>query len=240
MRKSTPFWLSLVLTVCLSGLTACGNADKDYDLSGESGDAESTTSDVSSNPTAEVAASSSGTSSGTSTANPLGRMWTVAEILSEDRTGGSGGEPLCGGEGGFRRCLCPENVPSAIRYRPAVAECNGNAAAILYDQYVDAFSVVVRDTQNRDRWPAAGSGFGGCSASVADSDSPPNSCSAFKVQDKFKIGDGTAMVHCFGASGYSELFADAARLTVKLEDVPNASSDPLERFCLRSGDLPLN
>ena len=144
---------------------------------------------------------------------PQGRVWTTAEILAEPRTGGFGGTPLCGGEFGFKRCTCPENVRSSIRYRPAVLECNGNAAAILYDEYTAIFSVVVRDTQNRDRWPAAGSGFGGCNFSLANSDAPPNSCSAFKVQDKFPIGNGTAVVHCFGASGYSDIFSDAARIT---------------------------
>lgn len=90
----------------------------------------------------------------------LGRIWTVAEILAEPATGGAGGSPSCGGEFGFRRCICPEEVPSYVRYRPAVLECNGNAAAILSGRLNNAFSVVVRDTQNRDRWPAAGSGFG--------------------------------------------------------------------------------
>lgn len=168
------------------------------------------------------------------------KVWTVAEILSEPVVGGDGGTPVCGGEFGFKRCLCADDVPSYVRYRPAVAECNGAAAAILSGRMLDAFSIVVRDTQNRDRWPAAGSLFGGCSAQLANSVSPPNRCSAFKVQKKFEIGGGSAKVHCFGASGYSDIFADAVRLTVKLSDDPSSSSDTIERYCLRANDEPLN
>jgi len=182
--------------------------------------------------------SSDSSESAVDDASSTNRVWTVDEILGEPRQGGNGGVPTCGGEGGFKRCLCPQNVYSSVRYRPAVAECNGNAAAIFFDNYREIFSVVVRDSQNRDRWPA--SGFNGCSASLADSDSPPNYCSAFKVQDKFEIGAGIATVHCFGASGYSELFTDVTRLTIKLADDPNSSDDPLDRLCLYAPDLPLN
>jgi hypothetical protein len=180
------------------------------------------------------------TSSPTPSPSPSGRVWTISEILLEPRRGGFGGTASCGGEFGFRRCVCAEQVPSSVRYRPAVAECNGNAAAILDGEYLDAFSIVVRDTQNRDRWPAAGSGFGGCSESVASAESPPNSCSAFKVQDKFEIANGTAKVYCFGASGYSDLFSDVVRVTIKLSDNPFSNDDDIDRLCLISGDKPLN
>ena len=169
-----------------------------------------------------------------------GKVWTVDEILAEPEVGGAGGAPLCGGELGFKRCTCAPDVPSTVRYRPAVEECGGNAAAILSGGLLDAFSIVVRDTQNRDRWPAAGSGFGGCSADLADSDSPPNRCSAFKVQSRFKIGGGVAEMHCFGASGYSDIFADAARMTVKLSDDPFSNNDDIERYCLAGPTVPLN
>ncbi len=170
---------------------------------------------------------------------PAGRVWTLAEIIAEPRSGGSGGEARCGGEFGFRRCICPSQVPSAIRYRPAVAECNGNAAVITYDNYEDIFSVVVRDTQNRDRWPV--SGFNGCSLELSSSEDPPKACSAFKVQDAFPLMEGGgARVHCLGASGYSELFSDVVRMTVKLSDDPFSNDDDIERFCLISGDEPLN
>ncbi len=173
-------------------------------------------------------------------ATPLGRQWTVAEILAEPAIGGAGGAATCGGEFGFRRCICPENVPSYVRYRPAVVECNGNAAAILNGRLNNIFSVVVRDTQNRDRWPEAGSGFGGCTFEQANAEDPPKSCSAFKIQSRFEIGDGTTEVHCFGASGYSDIFADASRLTVKITDDPFSNDDDIERYCLVAGNLPLN
>jgi len=84
------------------------------------------------------------------------------------------------------------------------------------------------------------SGFGGCSAEVANSESPPNACSAFKVQDKFDIAGETARVYCFGASGYSDLFSDVVRVTIKLSDDPFSSDDDIDRMCLVSGDEPLN
>ena len=171
---------------------------------------------------------------------PQGRVWTVAEIISEPRKGGSGGTARCGGEFGFARCVCAPNVPSIVRYRPAILECNGNAGAILSGRLLDVFSVVVRDTQNRDRWPAAGSGFGGCSFATANSESPPKSCSAFKVQSRFPIANGAAQVHCFGASGYSDIFKDVVRITAKITDDPFSSNDEIERYCLVSGDKPLN
>lgn len=167
-----------------------------------------------------------------------GKVWTIAEILSEPASGGAGGEATCGGELGFKRCICAPNVPSYVRYRPAVTECNGNAAAILSGRLSNVVSVVVRDTQNRDRWPAAGSGFGGCTFEEADSSSPPNRCSAFKVQSRFSIAEDTE-IHCFGASGYSDLFADVARLTVKIGG-PGVGDEEIERYCLNGPDLPLN
>ena len=168
------------------------------------------------------------------------RIWTISEILSEPARGGSGGAPTCGGELGFKRCVCAAQVPSYVRYRPSVLECNGNAAAILSGRLNNAFSIVIRDTQNRDRWPEAGSGFGGCSFEIANSKSPPAACSAFKAQSRFEIGDGTTEVYCFGASGYSPIFSDAARLTVKLTDNPFSNDDDIERYCLESPILPLN
>ena len=168
-----------------------------------------------------------------------GKVWTLEEIRTEPRTGGAGGAARCGGEFGFRRCVCVPDVPSSVRYRPAVAECNGNAAIILYDEYEDAFSVVVRDSQNRDRWPE--SGFNGCSLELATSDNPPNRCSAFKVQESFPLfPGGGAKVNCLGASGYSELFADVTRLTIKITDDPFSSDDEIDRICLSGGDIPLN
>lgn len=221
-----PKKIALYLSIATFSLGCGGSSNEEIDLGSGGGDDD---------PITDPAPAPSPTTEPTPVA---GKVWTIAEILAEPRSGGGGGEPKCGGEFGFKRCLCPEDVPSTVRYRPAVEECNGNAAAILDGKYEDIFSIVVRDSQNRDRWPA--SGFNGCSASLANSESPPNSCSAFKVQDRFAIGGGAAQIHCFGASGYDPLFSDVVRLTAKLEDSPNSNDDPLERFCLYSHDEPLN
>lgn len=235
-----PIYPVATLLFCALALFSCSSGG------GGSDDDKGSSSDNSSEDASEDPTPSS-TATPTPTATPVdssdqvsGHVWTVSEILLEPETGGAGGTPLCGGEFGFKRCTCAPDVPSYVRYRPAVVECNGNAAAILSGPLLDAFSVVVRDTQNRDRWPAAGSGFGGCSASLADSDSPPNRCSAFKVQSKFPAGGGTAVVYCFGASGYDPLFSDAARLTVKITNDPTGNDDQLERYCLFGPTVPLN
>lgn len=212
-----PIWLAVVATIAL---ISCGGSDPQEDIN-FGGEPEQDQPEPSDTPAA-----------------PAGRVWTLSEVLSEPRSGGSGGPASCGGEFGFRRCVCPDQVPSSMRYRPALAECNNNAAILLDGEYVEAFSVVVRDSQNRDRWPV--SGFNGCSAELANSDTPPNRCSAFKVQRSFATPDGSAMVHCFGASGYSILFEDVVRATIKLTDDPNSNDDDIDRLCLISGDLPLN
>ena len=225
--------LAFFALLFLGGCSSGGGGGED-DSSQGSSDGDSNGGDPTPTPTPEPTPDDS-------TNNPaLGKVWTVDEILAEPEIGGAGGAPLCGGEFGFKRCTCAPNVPSFIRYRPAVEECGGNAAAILSGEMLDAFSIVVRDTQNRDRWPAAGSGFGGCSADLAESESPPNRCSAFKVQSRFKIGGGVAEMHCFGASGYSDIFADASRMTVKLSDDPFSNNDDIERYCLAGPTVPLN
>ena len=220
--KKNIFLSRIALTLFSFSLISCASSNDSGSTTGNSSPIPTTSSIPIASPT------------------PTGKVWTISEILEEPRKGGFGGSAQCGGEFGFRRCVCAEQVPSSIRYRPAVLECNGNAAAILDGQYLEAFSIVVRDTQNRDRWPAAGSGFGGCSASLANSESPPNSCSAFKVQDKFDIANGAARVYCFGASGYSDLFSDVVRVTIKLSDDPFSNDDDIDRMCLISGSDPLN
>jgi len=223
-RIAARLYLGIALSVTVAMSSCGGNSPQDdINLGGGTQDTPSPTpvGTVTPAPTREV-----------------GRVWTIAEVLAEPRAGGSGGEATCGGEFGFRRCVCPESVPGSMRYRPALAECNGNAAAILDGEYLNAFSIVVRDSQNRDRWPV--SGFGGCSFELANSDSPPNRCSAFKVQDRFEIAGGAAVVHCFGASGYSELFKDVVRVTIKLSDDPFSNEDDIDRLCLVAGDKALN
>lgn len=83
-----------------------------------------------------------------------------------------------------RRAVCPQDVPSTVKYRPASSLCGGKAAILLQGPFLNSFSVVVRDSQNRDRWPAAGSGYGGCGYTLANSKAPPRRCSSFKAAEE--------------------------------------------------------
>jgi hypothetical protein len=177
-----------------------------------------------------------------STGSPS-RMWTVSDIVSawENRRPPARRIRYCNG-GRFKPCVCPSDVSRDMIYRPAVEECNGHAAIALFGRYRNAFSAVVRDRENRDRWPAAGSGFGGCSFEEANAIAPPNQCSAFKAQEVIRAGSGrsSGRIHCLGASGSSPIFRDVSRVTIKVADDPSSSNDPIARLCLRAGRLPLN
>jgi hypothetical protein len=138
----------------------------------------------------------------------------------------------------FKPCICAKSVPTEVKYRPRLAECGGKAAVILEGEWAQAFSVVFRDRQNRDRYPSFG--YNGCTAAEAGGVAPPNRCSAFKVQKK--IREEGRVIHCFGNKGSDKILAKASRLTVKLKDVPTSSTDPLARICLNgfSAKRPLN
>lgn len=168
------------------------------------------------------------------------KLWTVSDLLKPYRRRPIKGNIRYCQAGRWQPCVCWKDVAREVRYRPAVRECQGNAAIVLEGKYLNIFSVVVRDSDNRDRWPV--SGFNGCTTELATSENPPAWCSAFKTQNSFYIGRGRrkAKVHCLGAPGYSPLFKRVVRATAKLADIPGSSNDPLARWCLRSPRLPLN
>lgn len=130
----------------------------------------------------------------------------------------------------FKPCICSSSVPSDIKYRPRLRQCGGNAAAILEGDFANSFSVVLRDRLNRDRYPAVG--FNGCNTAAAALGLAR--CSAYKCQKVIRNPGQT--ICCFGDSGDSAVLSKATRLTIKLRDVPNASTDPLARICLNGFD----
>jgi hypothetical protein len=142
----------------------------------------------------------------------------------------------CGRTG--RRAVCPKDVPRSVLYRPSFVACGNKAAIILRGDFLESFSVVLRDSLNRDRWPAAGSGYGGCSQALADSAAPPRSCSAFKASSEYTdiVGGRMSRVICFPESGDSPLYSDVRRMTIK---VTNSAAD-LRRFCLNGPTNRLN
>jgi hypothetical protein len=121
-----------------------------------------------------------------------------------------------------------------------VEECGGDAAIILSGaKYMDIYSVVVRDWENKDRWPPEGAN--GCTPYQTNV-LGLNKCSVFKVQKILGIENEVrdAEVHCLGASGYSPLFRRVSRITAKFRDIPNSTADPLARWCLAGPSKPLN
>lgn len=140
----------------------------------------------------------------------------------------------------FKGCACAESVPQSIQYRPTFAACGGKAAVILSGPFLRAFSVVVRDNENRDRWPATGS-YGGCSQ--AERDLGLARCSAFKAQKTiYRTVDGRReRIACFGAAGSSSLFTNVTRITVKISDRVNEfGQKKMFRACIADNYLPLN
>ncbi len=137
-----------------------------------------------------------------------------------------------------RRAVCAANVPKDVLYRPKFSGCGGKAAVLLRGDFTDSFSVVVRDSQNRDRFPPAGSGYGGCSFALANSVSPPARCSAFKASSEYiaEINGKRTRVICFPETGVSSRFSDVRRITIKVRN----SAASLKRYCLNKSYLPLN
>lgn len=167
------------------------------------------------------------------------RVWTIDEIISERLPASVKKKPRYCQGGLFKPCVCAKDVPTIVQYRPAVKECGNKAAVILSGKYKDVFSVVVRDRENKDRWPP--SGINGCTPYERDVLALLK-CSAFKVQAIIPVENegGDAEVHCLGASGYSTLFKRVTRMTAKLSDIPNSTNDPLARWCLAGPTKPLN
>ena len=172
------------------------------------------------------------------------RVWTVAEILAERQEPVDIENPrMCMGNR-FKPCVCAPDVTKLVQYRPSIAQCGKKAGIVMSGRYITAFSVVVRDRDNRDRWPisfpATGTGYGGCT--LAQAKAGLGKCSAFKVQKIIKVNNenGDAEVHCLGQSGYHPLMKGISRMTVKLKDVPGSHADPLERLCLKGPTTPLN
>lgn len=167
------------------------------------------------------------------------KVYKIDEILAARVSESKAPEAKYCSGGAFKPCVCPSRVTKLVQYRPSVKECNGRAAVILSGKYLNVYSVVVRDFENKDRSPPEG--INGCTPFQRDVQGL-NKCSAFKVQKVIPVenADGDAEVHCLGASGYSVLFKKVRRITAKLQDIPGTNTDPLVRLCLVGPTEPLN
>lgn len=139
-------------------------------------------------------------------------------------------------ESRFKPCVCASKTPQEVKYRPALAKCEGKAGVILEGGLRTAFSVVFRDRANRDRF--APPGWNGCSS--AEVNMGLAKCSYYKAQKVYRTARSTT--YCFPFAGTSKQMSKATRLTIKLKDSPNDSNDPLVRICLPkfSAKNPMN
>ena len=130
----------------------------------------------------------------------------------------------------FTPCVCWQDVPTYVSYRPSERVCrNSNAAVILRGPMYRSFSVVVRDTENSDRFP--------------DSSCSQNYCIVFKTQKiVYRTRAGVReRVNCLGARGTSGLFKKVVRITVKVSDIPDKNGQKdLRRYCLKGPGIKLN
>lgn len=145
-------------------------------------------------------------------------------------------------ESRFSPTVCWYDVPSDVKYRPNYNSCGGKAAILMSGAFVNSFSAVLRDRENRDRYPPckrSGSNYGNCSFYQCDT-LGLNQCSAFKCQKTFYEGGGKTRtkVCCLGDKGTSSLLRGATRITVKATINPAS----LVRLSLKNNDptQPLN
>lgn len=186
--------------------------------------------------------------SGETHAQTTEKVWTINQILAErSKEVTKNKTPTCTNPGSstnsdIEKCVCPADVTTLVQYRPSIQQCGKNAGIIVSGRYQNMFSAVVRDKEDRDRWPAKG--VNGCSKSQVDAGL--GKCSVFKVQKIISVDnkDGDAEVHCLGASGYSALFRNVVRITIKppLGSSSNSvhTEGRIERLCLYGPKLPLN
>lgn len=143
----------------------------------------------------------------------------------------------------FEPCVCWRDVTKDVGYRPSEPRCGKstypgdtayNSAVILRGRMKSSFSTVVRTYMNADRSP-----YEPALCTYQEFKDGLSKCSRWKEQRKF-MSKGE-MVVCLGASGYSKIFKEITRITIKISDIPDASGQkPLVRLCLRRPWLPLN
>ncbi len=115
---------------------------------------------------------------------------------------------------------CNPVVPSEVGYRPSAYECNGAAAVLLGGALRDNYSVVVRrNGKFNDRDPNNPS----CGT---------NRCSPYKTQKKLELPQ--YQVNCLGDNGFSPLYAEVNRISVKFFGLIEDANDPnqFEQWCL--------
>jgi hypothetical protein len=209
-------------------------------------------------PTSVSDSSGSGGLNGPSiaTVTPVGEIPTVAPTVSgkgtptpsNDSDNSGTGKPrpserLCNG-GIFKPCTCWTDVPKTVKYNPSDARCgrstypgdgeNYNASISLGGEFRNAFSVVVRTFENADRSP-----YESTLCSVEQFRAGLNRCSRWKAQREYR-GAATRLV-CLGASGYSRVFKNVRRMTVKVSDRKGTNGlKDIRRYCLRNPSMRLN
>lgn len=114
---------------------------------------------------------------------------------------------------------CSSSVPTSVRYRPADADCGGNASIVVSGDLAGAFSIQLRYPDGTDR---------------LDDECETASCSPYKVQN-YIDGDGLK-VGCFGAPGNAVLMSDLNHTSIKRD----ANDHEPPRYCIPDPKTAIN
>ena len=150
---------------------------------------------------------------------------------------------MCNG-GRFAPCVCWQDVPRSIQYRPTDERCflssypgdqqNYVASIQLTGEFKNIFSVVVRDVENADRSP-----YEPKLCTREEFEAGERECSRWKVQLIKETAKSS--LHCLGASGFSKVFKRIRRMTIKVTDtVDETGQKDIRRFCLKGPAKTLN
>ena len=125
---------------------------------------------------------------------------------------------------------CKNAWPTGVSYVPSLAQCGGKSAAIMYGNFINSFSVVVRACDNGDRDPC----YKNINACATNASSP------FKVQKtmpaRIEVRGRVlpAKIFCFKEAGNSEIYKAVRRMTSKRVDPVRNPETDVFKLCLNS------
>ena len=145
---------------------------------------------------------------------------------------------------GVEPCVCAPDVPAIASYFPSDPRCPKStypgdtgknvASVVLRKGLRKAFSTVLRTYKDEDRSP-----YEPALCTMSEFQSGQTKCSRWKGWRTLRVGSETVI--CFGASGYSKVFRQIGRISIKVSDFPGPDGKKdVRRYCLVKASEPLN